>query len=242
MSLVEPLEWDSSFFGLPIGCVREQIAADEIGLAAREADARGLHCTYLLAPAHDAALLARAQEQSFVVYDIRIELARETRGHPAEMERLRQGQMDDLAWLAPLARERFCATRFFADRHFPPERSAELYVEWLRRGLQDDAQRQILVSDNDDGFVLCHFDRASSTGSIELISVAPGATGTGLGDTLMAGAGALFAAAAATTATVPTQGHNIAAQRLYQAHGYRTTKVGLWLHRWAEASDRGPAR
>jgi dTDP-4-amino-4,6-dideoxy-D-galactose acyltransferase len=242
VNLVDPLEWDSSFFGLPIGRVREQVAADEIALAAHEADAHHLRCTYLLARAHDVALIVRAQEYGFVVFDVRIELARETTGHPAGMERLRTGDVQDLAWLAPLVRKRFRATRFFADRRFPPERSAELYVEWLRRGLEGNPQRRILVSENDDGFVLCHIDRDSSTGTIELIGVAPDAAGTGLGRALIAGAGALFAAVAVTTANVVTQGHNIAAQRLYQAHGYRTTKVGLWLHRWAGASERRSSR
>jgi ribosomal protein S18 acetylase RimI-like enzyme len=33
-------------------------------------------------------------------------------------------------------------------------------------------------------------------------------------------------------ATVVTQGHNTAAQNLYQRHGYRTVRTSLWLHRW----------
>jgi hypothetical protein len=34
------------------------------------------------------------------------------------------------------------------------------------------------------------------------------------------------------TATVVTQGRNVAAQRTYQGAGYRTSRTSLWFHRW----------
>jgi hypothetical protein len=32
---------------------------------------------------------------------------------------------------------------------------------------------------------------------------------------------------------VVTQGRNVRAQRLYQAHGLLTRSIGLWFHRWS---------
>ncbi len=233
MSLVEPLEWDSSFFGFAIGKVRGDIAASEVGLAVQEADARKLRCTYLLVAGGDDQLLARAQEHGFLVRDIRVELERPVAGHPASLAAdMRLGRLDDLPELEAIARGQFRGTRFFTDSGFPPDRSAELYVEWLRKGLAGEPGWTALVADNGCGFVVCQLDSSSSVGVIGLLGVASDVTGRGVGSALITGAGSLFTGGSLLTARVVTQGHNVAAQRLYQAHGYRTSKMHLWLHRW----------
>lgn len=233
MSLIERLDWDCSFFGLPIGRVDSGVSAGEINKVVREAEDRGLRCLYLLVSAENSALVCAAEEHGFRVHEIRMELRRSVAGHPAAMTGLRVGNASDLEALEPIARDRIRGTRFFADEHFAPESSAELYVEWLRRGLIGGApERQTLIGGADQGFVVCHLDATSRVGRIELIAVAEEATGKGLGKTLMAGAGALFSAASMMTATVATQGSNISAQALYQACGYRTASVSYWLHIW----------
>jgi dTDP-4-amino-4,6-dideoxy-D-galactose acyltransferase len=233
VSLVRELEWDSSFFGMPIGRLRDGLAAEDVPIAVREADARQYRCVYLLAPAGDSCLIDAAQANGFMLRDVRVELQQPVLGHPADMAGLRPGGMDDFQQLAPIALERFRNTRFFTDTNFPHKRSAELYLEWLRNGLTTDPKRKTLVSLDGHGFVVCRLDPSSSGGSIELIGVAEHAAGRGVGSTLIAGAGTLFALASLMTATVVTQGHNIAAQRLYQRNGYRTSAMSLWLHRWS---------
>lgn len=232
MRLAERLEWDSAFFGFPIGMVKEGIKPSEIESAVREADERELRCTYLLAPANDQALLDSAQRHGFLVRDVRVELDRSVSGHPAAMTGLRRAGCEDLSQLRPIARERFRGTRFFADDRFSADRSADLYVEWLCKGLRGERGWVALVTEDARGFVLCELSPSSRTGTIALIGVASDATGRGLGSALIAGAGAIFSEASLLTATVVTQGHNVAAQRLYQTHGYRTAGVYLWLHRW----------
>jgi dTDP-4-amino-4,6-dideoxy-D-galactose acyltransferase len=231
VSLIERLEWDSSFFGLPIGRVRQGVGADRLANVVNEAESHGLRCVYLLASADQSELVVAAEGHGFRVREIRMELQRTVEGHPAALTGLRSAQADELDALAPIARERIRGTRFFADNHFAQKTSAELYVEWLRRGLVD-PERQTLVADDDQGFVVCHLDGVSGTGTIELIAVADGAARGGVGKSLMAGAGAIFNASSMVTARVVTQGANIAAQSLYQACGYRTTRVFYWLHMW----------
>ena len=232
MSLIELLEWDSSFFGFPIGRIKGGVRPNEIEPAVREADERNLRCTYLLAPASDHALLDIAQRNGFLVLDVRIELEREVAGHAASMTGLRRGSIEDLAQLRSIARESFRQTRFFADDGFPPERSAELYVEWLCKGLRGDSGSIVAVSNDTRGFILCELSPSSGKGMIGLVGVASDIAGQGMGSALVAGAGTLFSDASLRIATVVTQGHNVAAQRLYQKYGYRTTRVHFWLHRW----------
>jgi ribosomal protein S18 acetylase RimI-like enzyme len=217
--------------------VQAGVPAAEIGAAVGEARERALECVYLLVEAEDADAVVAAEEAGFRMREIRTELQRPVSGHPVQTVGLKRGSVEDLEQLAPIARERFRGTRFFNDQHFERERSSELYVEWLRRGLTDERERQTLVAAENQGFVVCHCDADSGLGTIELIGVSEIAAGRGLGRTLMAGAGALFVRRSLTRAKVATQGSNLGAQRLYQACGYRTTETFLWLHLWL--SDAG---
>jgi dTDP-4-amino-4,6-dideoxy-D-galactose acyltransferase len=232
VSLIEKLAWDSAFFGLSIGMVRDGTGPREIESVVDEAETREIRCVYLLAAADDYALLDSAHEHGFLVRDIRVELERSVAGHPAQTAGLRRGTPDDLPKLSEIALACFRGTRFFADKRFPPERSSALYVTWLGRGLSAAPGWVALVAEDLAGFVVCHLDPPSATGAISLIGVASDAAGQGLGTSLVAGAGTVFQEALLTKATVITQGHNVAAQRLYQASGYRTCETQFWLHRW----------
>jgi dTDP-4-amino-4,6-dideoxy-D-galactose acyltransferase len=231
-SQYQPLPWDSEFFGVPIGRMHADAADLEGGVAA--ADAAGIRCLYLLAPAAADERIALAIELGFRPYDIRVELERAVERSAATPDGVHEPLAADVPALERLAREQIDGTRFFADPHFPRERCRELYATWLRRGLADEPDRVTLVAGEADGFILCRLDRSTRVGAIELIVVAREATGRGVGARLLGAAHAAFAAAGLRRAEVVTQGRNIPAQRLYQSKGYRTAVVSIWLHRWRE--------
>jgi ribosomal protein S18 acetylase RimI-like enzyme len=131
-----------------------------------------------------------------------------------------------------LARTRFQASRFFSDDGFDNARVEDMYAAWLARGLREDDGWVTLVTLDELGFIVCELRKPTCEGLISLIAVAPEVEGRGIGGSLVEGAGKIFAESSMRTAKVITQGSNIAAQRLYHAHGYRTTRVSFWLHWW----------
>jgi dTDP-4-amino-4,6-dideoxy-D-galactose acyltransferase len=62
--------------------------------------------------------------------------------------------------------------------------------------------------------------------------MAEDARGGGLGRELVRAALTRIAESGAREASVVTQGANVAAQRLFQACGFRTASTKLWFHRW----------
>lgn len=233
----EALEWDSAFFGFPIGRIAAERQGEEsLRVAVADADADGVRCLYFMCPADGDDALRSAIELGFRPYDVRIELEAPLDGEaaPAQPLEVREADPAEAPALERIAREQLRDTRFWADPRFPRERVGDLYAAWLQRGLSTAPQRRTLVAGEAEGFVTCHFDAALGTGTIELIAVAGEAERRGLGGRLVAGASRAFAEAGLERAAVVTQGRNLAAQRLYQRHGYRTTRVGLWLHRWRD--------
>lgn len=236
----ERLPWDSDFFDLQIARVRGDVSdPEQLTLAVRMADADDIDCLYLLLPIDDQASLNVALSAGFRPYDLRVELDCELVGDTSpSVNGVRNAGPKDVPVLERIARETFRDTRFFSDVRFPRSRVQELYATWARRGVETFPRRRTLIVDDEAGFITCGFDRSAGVGTIELAGVMAGATGRGVGASLVRAANATFAQAGFTGATVVTQGRNVAAQRLYQQCGYRTRRMDVWLHRWGTTSAK----
>lgn len=235
MERVRRLRWDSAFFGVPMGLIDAGVRADRLPEVLEEASELGLRCVYLLIQAEHAERVRAAEEHGMRMQEIRLRLERPVTGHPTGLANLRPARSEDFERLAEIVRERFTGTRFTDDERLPADRRREVYVEWLRRGTSNadrPGERETLISEDGRGFVVCHLDEATATGRIELIALDGDAGGRGLGSALVAGAGTLYVRRSLTTATVVTQGGNLAAQRLYQACGYRTVETAVWMNAW----------
>jgi dTDP-4-amino-4,6-dideoxy-D-galactose acyltransferase len=230
---IERLPWDSEFFGMPIARLHlDRVDRNDMRKAVDHADADGIRCLCLLAPARDTAQITEAEALGFRLYDVRVELERELSGRESAPPGIRPAREADYAAIEQIARSRFRDTRFFNDPHFPRERSADIYAAWLERAWATAPRRRVLVTDAKDGFVVVELDQGRGTGAIELIAVDEGATRRRAGSALVAAANATCAAAGLRQVRVVTQGANIAAQRLYQVNGYLSAATSLWLHRW----------
>jgi dTDP-4-amino-4,6-dideoxy-D-galactose acyltransferase len=227
--LIEILDWDSEFFGITIGRVAS--GAGDLSAAAAEADARECVCTYMLLPAGDAERLLAAQRVGFMVVDVRIELCaqRVSVTDPAHGCRLADRDLD-AGWLASVASRRFINSRFSIDPKFGSDAAGRMYEAWIARGLAG-GHRQVVVLDDQAGFVICGHDAPVSEGVIELIATS-GTADRGSGSRLMSGAHELFLAQGLSSASVVTQAANVAALRLYEGSGYRVRRADVWLHRW----------
>jgi len=234
-ALCRRLDWDSAFFNLPVARVEAPVL-DEAAAASVIAWCRHerIRCLYYLAPL-EAQALRIAENQGFHAVDVRMVLARDTA--PVEPNTLvRPFEPADEPFLRPIARESFRGTRFDADPGFPRGRAADLYDVWLELSCAGWAQRVMVgvVDGEPAGFVTSH-DDGGGAWRIGLIGVGERARGRGLGRALVDAAIDAASAAGGVTISVATQGANIAAQRLYQSAGFRTSSVQVWYHRWFEA-------
>ena len=81
-----------------------------------------------------------------------------------------------------------------------------------------------------NGFITCI--KEGSYGKIGLLGIDPTSQRKGIGSSLVNAALHWFECEGISTVEVVTQGSNIAAQRLYQQAGFRTSQVQLWFHKW----------
>jgi dTDP-4-amino-4,6-dideoxy-D-galactose acyltransferase len=220
------LEWDTQFWGRPIGRVLERrLDAAAVDAWAREHE---IDCLYFLADTEfDAA--HRAEDAGFRLMDVRVELSRSALG--TTEGRVRFAHDDDREPLRSIARTSHRDTRFYADPGFPDDRCDEFYDVWISRSLDGWAQ-SVLVPEDGLGYVSCHADDKRGWGSIGLIAVDEAERGRGLGRELVLGAVAWARRRGLRNIGVVTQGRNVGAQRLFAACGFRVESVGLWFHKW----------
>jgi len=146
---------------------------------------------------------------------------------------VREFRPSDRGALCALARVSHTDTRFFFDGGFEAERCHALYQTWIEKSSNGYADA-VWVAETErgpSGYVSCHLS-AEGTGRIGLLAVHSEERGRGLARQLVSRALEYFGCKGMTSASVVTQGRNIAAQRLYQRCGFVTDSIQLWYHRW----------
>jgi dTDP-4-amino-4,6-dideoxy-D-galactose acyltransferase len=230
------LDWDTEFWGFPIGRVTGRVLTRR---SLRAADAwaqeRAVRCLYFLASSDDPGTAHVAEQGGFRLMDLRVELRREA-GDALEVGAVREAREEDRSRLREIARTSHGTTRFYADPGFADDRCDDLYETWIERSLSGWAAG-VLVFEREGsaaGYCSCHIDERGRAGSIGLIAVDSSARRSGAGTALANGAVAWCASKGADEMSVVTQGRNVPALRTFQRAGFLVTSVDVWFHKWYE--------
>ena len=239
MALVERLEWDSAFFGFPVGRLKEKsLSSQQLEQVEDEARELGMRCLYWEAAAsnYESALAAAAGR--FVPVELRVILSLNDwdalEREAEELTSIGDSAAEDLPQLVSIAEELSEHSRFRLDPNFPQGSAKRLYRVWIEKSLDGYADR-IVVARRENravGFVTCRLD--DGTGKLELVAVANNARGRGYGAAMVHEACRGLRQQGAERIEAATQGHNVAAQRFYQQCGFRTSRVSMVYHAWFE--------
>jgi ribosomal protein S18 acetylase RimI-like enzyme len=217
------LDWDSQFFGVSIA--RADVTAETVDRVLEEAAAQHVECLYLFLPVAQSLGLTDALRRGGRLVDVRVELDLST--PITEPDGIRLAHSGDIPSLLPLTHRLAGESRFSADPRFAHAAVTRMYEIWLDRCL---AEGKVVVPDRGfGGFVGSR--TIGDTASIELVYVDGEFRGRGLAAKLVEGA---VANAAAPRARVSTQASNIAAQRVYQSVGFRTSSIRAIVHLWLD--------
>lgn len=247
LTVVEPLPWDSNFFGREIATLHPRVLTPAIlGLARERCAAAGIECLYVLCDARDAASLELARMEGLLEVDDRLTYAMRTRDRAPVEDlpgvRVRPGRPADASALAAIAGVAYGASRYFHDPNFPTERCRQFYRDWILRSLEGRFDDAVLVAEVDGepaGYVSCRALTAN-LGSIGLVGLAEAYRGRGLARRLLGAALEWFAAHDLPVVEVVTQGRNAPARRLYESSGFALRRHEVWFHEWFASAT--PAR
>ena len=241
---LQPLEWDTEFFGVPMGTIVLVGSPDqgaplsdtprlERDLRRLLAQARSDGYAHLIfrVSADDAAAIWAAQDAGLRLVDIGIDsmFALCERPLPEALPSLtiNMARVGDIVALRELAASAFVRSRFSADPFFSREQAAALYREWITNlctGLAD-AVLVCRVRDEPVGFISCTV--SGSEGRIPLIATHGDYRRKGIGRSLLSAALRWFTETGARVVYVKTQAYNYPALALYHRAGFTVSKTEL---------------
>jgi hypothetical protein len=239
--LIEPLAWDSEFFGVPIARTDLGGATDDV-LRAIDAEARseGIVCLYgSLDPTDEAAAhLVQAFGHRLVEVALTFDRPAMPFTPKPSPTKVRRGTPDDLPDLEPAIKTLAPWSRFAADPRFGSDAARRMHEAWMERAARDtDDERALYVAYDDDGitgmatFVRTPVPRVDTKGVTKL--------GTGAADALMV---ALFDwAGGGPTQAGPCAARNIAPLRYLERCGFRVCRTRYLFHRWLDEEPGRPA-
>lgn len=236
---LEMLQWDSDFFGFPIGrVVGSAPTSDLLAAAVDSARSEGLRCLYLFVDGSGAADLA-PERLGFYFVDVQIDLARST--EPLEHTRhtpgveVRAGTPSDVQALEPALLALAKWSRFAADPHFGPERALQMYHTWVAKAATSpDALFSVAVGEDGEPFALVTCEMRQEPWIGLLASAQPGA---GAGNALV-GAALDWARPRGNRLNVRTQARNVTALRFYERLGFRAQRAQYIYHLWLDEGER----
>lgn len=221
--MLEPLKWDSEFFGRKIGAVTRSWTPD--GVRADVAAARAQGYNYLVSrpPVEDAAAIRTLEQAGFYLTDLGVTWFSDVQAYLDGADRTvaaaaRLATEGDIPWLSRTASHLFPLSRFYHDPFYSRADADRLHEAWLANSVRGQAADAVLLIP-DTGFVTCKVAK-DGAGEIVLIGVVDGARMRGAGRALMTAALEWFAAKGVATVRVKTQVKNLRAMNFYHRLGF----------------------
>lgn len=240
---LEPLAWDSDFFGVAIGRVTAKTLDNpSVEVLLRQATTRGLRCLYLEANPNDVSMVQTLEQHGFHLVDVRVVLEHSFTQRPAPVPRypipaelvISAPRADELGQLQTIAAQISLTSRFHFDQNFGPAQSERLYRLWIKNACQGFADVVFIArwqaAGEAVGLITCvlHHNRSH----IQLAGVHLYHRQRNVGTGLVQAALDWSKLQGVTGLEVVTQARNVPAQRLYQQMGFFTKSMTLYYHKW----------
>ncbi len=226
---LEPLEWESEFFGLSTAKLHADPAAEALSETAFAPFAR----VQAKVNADDTQLLDTLQARGFRLVEGEIDLCITVDDTVEASGSVQIANAEDIALIRAVAGEAFCFSRFRAP-WYPAGDSERFYALWAEKAVLGTFDHLALLvkepSGQLQGFVTLR-QTASAEARIGLLATLPTWRGHGVGKQLMAVAKQWCAVKGIARLHVATQTGNLAALNLYLASGGSISHSAYWLYR-----------
>jgi len=229
---IERLEWDSEFFGVPIGRVSLD-GVDAATLAAIDGEARdkGIECLYGSLTASTGTIGYLVQEHGHRLVEVNLTFGRPAGPFTAKPTEsvCRRGTVDDLALLEEPIAELAPWSRFATDPRFGSDAAFRMHTAWVARAARDD-DRMLAITENERGVSGISTQVRNPVPRVDLMGVVQQGSGASwaLMNELVDWAGPVDIEAG------PCAARNIAPLRFLEHCGFAMVRSAYTFHRWLD--------
>ncbi len=233
------LEWDSSFFGIPVAAIHpDRLSPDQLGEVVTLLKREKIRLAYWASDPDDDASQRAARDCRGLMVDRKITYVVDT-GRAAPAADRPTWAVEEYDGLFPsdelenLAVQAGNYSRFRVDPRIPEGKFVEMYKTWIRKSVDRQIAEVVLVVRHLGKIVgMVTVGEKNGRGDIGLIAVDDGMRGKQVGAALVFAAQAWAFGKGCASAQVVTQSTNVAACRLYEKCGYRIDRIEHVYHFW----------
>jgi hypothetical protein len=252
VAVVRALEWETRFFGVPMGRIEYLLPADSPGGRARVLRAAldalksmGVRHVSARSDVADIVGIGVLEDAGFRLMDGLVTYITRPRKEPPREVRevgtirpFRPADAEEVIAITASAYRGFRG-RFHLDPHLPGDRCDDFYVEWARQSINGQMADTVLVSEGGDGRLVgfLAWRRREPVSTVGGISVFGGGLGACRSDVPggyagLIRAGTIWAHEHEGVAECQTQNYNFATVRIYEAVGAHYVRAEYTLHAW----------
>ena len=234
--LVEPLAWDSEFFGFPIGRVAlDDVDRDQLDQIVTEAQDLGIRCLYgSLDATRPGPTAFDVQGWGFRLVEAAVTLERPagpfTPGPSTSV--VREATIDDIPLLQDAIAVLAPWSRFGADPRFGHEAARRMFQAWVERAATAE-DRLLTVAEDESGVTGVAAHVRGEPDRIDLMGVTK--PGTGIPHVFIDAF--LDWAGYEATEAGPCATRNMSVIRFLERDGYRVCRAQYHYHRWSDDDD-----
>lgn len=239
---VQVLEWDSQFFGFPVGRLLELDSTDSTQAIQDSVRKSGCRVVYV-----GTAVEKPELSEHYILTQVKLHSSLREADQWSVLETQPEGETEVAApslvlqpyegtadeSLVQLALQAGWSSRFCVDTRFGRAAFELLYATWIHRSCAQELADVVLTASLGQdrvGLVTAAFN--PPTAQIGLIAVQSEARGLGIGRHLIAEVAKLAAASGCERLSVITQAENLPALRLYERMGFQQSQQMHWYHIW----------
>ncbi|WP_105660747.1 dTDP-4-amino-4,6-dideoxy-D-galactose acyltransferase [Cronobacter dublinensis] len=221
---IEPLEWESQFFGIDSAIVRFSDTAAALDVAQLDVWSR----VQAKVPAARSDLLDGLLSLGFQLVEGEVDFALPlTSAAPADDAQAITATLDDIPLLRDAAAQAFAMSRFRAP-WYAPDASGRFYAQWVENAVKGAFDHECLILRTPQGALRGFVTLRQINEQEARIGLL---AGRGAGEALMQAARQWCVARGLYTLRVATQASNRAALRRYIASGGNIESTAYWLYR-----------
>jgi len=231
------LDWDSHYFGYRIGKIfLDRITSDSLAGIVEEACTQNVDVLEAFSAIEDEESISSLQKNDFNFSGLKIFL--ESRSHSSkniqnvEGPCLEQACARDIGELVSAFHGIFSSSRYYSYACLDSRQVDALYDIWIKNSVEatfDDVCLFIRRENKPAG--LCTLKFLEGKARIGLFGVNPRFQGQGVGSALIVQVVDWLHSKSVDVISVATQGKNIAAIRLYEANGFKTTSLEMCFYK-----------
>lgn len=231
---IEPLAWDSQFFGYPVARIAlDQHGGEELDNLFKQL-ATNFRLTYFFIAPGEKEMNEHIIKKGGVLVDQKTVFLKPTEKHSGFSNEITEFQGTEInARLKELALQAGICSRFRMDKNFIKDEYERLYIEWISRSVKKEiACKTLVAAKGSDIIGITTLADEKNCAHIGLVAVAEAFRGQGIGRDLIYSADTIASVMGFKEINVVSQLQNKGACKLYEKCGFHVESITNIYHYW----------